>query len=568
MADTGLGGATAQGRQADEPGRSRRRTSKRRARSPPGGGGSPSPSKRQSPGRRTVPDRWCLRQDTQGIRKTPFVIEYKAAHKLTPEMLRLALDGQTSDNTMFVNAIRYFSRKKAVSDAHNASASNTNDSTLPAGEMARHRAAQVLTQAYHYMIEYGLAYSYVASGEGLVFCTWTTTTIRRCCITTCQYRRRFCGFRWTSRTNNPVDAATEAQYEERLAITPIVQVLTLVLLALEKEPLSAGTKDRLLERLSRWPAQPENRSEGGGGAAGGGGTLQGPSLPPPPPSLRSSPASRDPTAHDNPADTAEIKAVPPRKAYCTQQCLRGLQQCGPLDPACPNVAAHRMLASATAAAPIHHVWTPATLQRQLQRQLAAHLDDSCRALDSVGKFGAVGALFHITVVPGGYTLVAEGLQAADAARVGAAEEAAYRQLDLVRPFRLGSGVAVTHMLLMSYAGEPLPVEECSDDERLWQLEQRLLAHGVEHEDLRWANVLWCREVDGPMVDSERSWVRGGRDKTQVEFPEPRLAEVKSSESMQVRQILGTKRLNEADVPWQDDAVRIAKRPYTAKSAAV
>jgi hypothetical protein len=516
---------------------SRGRPSKRSASSPPASS-SPSPSKKGSPERRSIPDRWCIRQDSEGVRSQLFVIEYKAAHKLTPETLRMALDG-SSDMTIFANAVRNYNRKGRRSP-----------SASPR-ETARNRTAQVLTQAFHYMVDCGLAHSYVTSGEGTVF-----LYIDQSDPTVLYYHLALPKDEIVPPLpvpERPVEQTVIDRHAHLMKHTPVALVLTLILLSLKKRPLSFEAKAGVRNCLKRWGDlyDVENTSDTAPGE---------PRLPErvrlQPIEEESNTACKDPEKR-NPQndddsssgpDSAQPRgastnwigrqavayrpseglgssqevsktqlagkqsriqhinqlSVPPLALYCTQQCLLGLKEGRLLDESCPNVALHRRGLGNK-----HHIDT-AQLHRIIQQQLCDNLDDSCEALDSRGKFGAIGALFKVTARPYGYTLVTKGVQRTRRSDLSF-EAQVYSRLsslqgtlvpvclgliDLARGYVLGGGAYIQRMMLMSYGGET--AASITDDEihRLWET---LIQYGVEHEDLRQANILWNTELGRFMV---------------------------------------------------------------------
>ena len=87
------------------------------------------------------------------------------------------------------------------------------------------------------------------------------------------------------------------------------------------------------------------------------------------------------------------------RQYCTQACLLGLVRGTQVDQACPNAAAH-----GTQGADRRHALDQKTLARQIRIQLKEN-PDGCELL---GKQGARGALFKLTLESDGYTFVAKG----------------------------------------------------------------------------------------------------------------------------------------------------------------
>ncbi|ROT37073.1 hypothetical protein SODALDRAFT_379561 [Sodiomyces alkalinus F11] len=88
------------------------------------------------------------------------------------------------------------------------------------------------------------------------------------------------------------------------------------------------------------------------------------------------------------------------RQYCSQQCLLGLVKGRELDPACPNVNLHRRKCH-PGRHPVDHAGWLALLHDQLQRSL----DDGIVPL---GHGGARGVLFKVTLLAYGYTFVSKG----------------------------------------------------------------------------------------------------------------------------------------------------------------
>ena len=205
-----------------------------------------------------------------------------------------------------------------------------------------------------------------------------------------------------------------------------------------------------------------------------------------------------------------------QRQYCTQACLLGLVRRHPLDKACPNVSAHRVFGNSS-----QHVLDKKTLVQLILRQLALDPGNGCELL---GKQGACGALFKLTLELYRYTFVAKGTVTAFRADLKH-EGLVYRHLSevqgelipvylgnisLVRPYFLDVGVRIVHMLLMSWAGEQARKDLMLAMGRDLAAETtgvvtKMLDCGVEHRDVRPPNVLWNTEGRKVMlVDFERS----------------------------------------------------------------
>jgi hypothetical protein len=171
-------------------------------------------------------------------------------------------------------------------------------------------------------------------------------------------------------------------------------------------------------------------------------------------------------------------------------------------------------------------------------QLAENPDKGCEPL---GKQGARGALFRLTLESYGYTFVAKGTVTAFKAKLKH-EGRVYRHLvrcqgelipvylgniSLVRPYFLDVGVRIVHMLLMSWAGEQARRDLMSAMGRDLPAETsgavtKMLDCGVEHRDIRPPNVLWNPEIKNiVLVDFERSEILKQMPVLQEMSPNPK-----------------------------------------------
>jgi hypothetical protein len=89
--------------------------------------------------------------------------------------------------------------------------------------------------------------------------------------------------------------------------------------------------------------------------------------------------------------------------------LLGLVRKRPLDDACPNVGAHRAHGTGN-----HHALGRKSLMKLMLRQLAQDPDNGCEPL---GKQGARGALFRLTLEWYRYTFVVKGTMTAFIAKL-------------------------------------------------------------------------------------------------------------------------------------------------------
>jgi hypothetical protein len=157
------------------------------------------------------------------------------------------------------------------------------------------------------------------------------------------------------------------------------------------------------------------------------------------------------------------------------------------------------------------------------RQLAQNPENGCEPL---GKQGARGALFRLTLESYGYTFVAKGTVEAFIPKLEH-EARVYRHLagiqgdlipvylgniSLAKTYFLDFGVRIVHMLLMSWVGEQAQKDLVSRigwdvDVEAARAATKLRDYGVEHRDVRPPNVLWNSENRSVMlVDFERSQI--------------------------------------------------------------
>ncbi|KAK0612581.1 hypothetical protein B0T17DRAFT_593489 [Bombardia bombarda] len=211
------------------------------------------------------------------------------------------------------------------------------------------------------------------------------------------------------------------------------------------------------------------------------------------------------------------------RKYCTQKCLLGLVRGGFLDPECPNVALHRKQdghdgdrnrTRARTRHPVNH----AEWLQLLWKQLKQSLDDG---IISLQMGGARGVLFEVTMLMYGYTFVSKGTVKAFIPALQH-EAAVYERLGPIQgvhvPVFLGAidlrsmnkiyyydhRVYVVYMMFLSWGGQSIDPETVDGERRL--LEEKALRslqamhqEGVVHKDVRVLNMLFNSETDGVMM---------------------------------------------------------------------
>lgn len=406
-----------------------------------------------------------------------------------------------------------------------------------------------LTQTYSYMIESGLEYSYLTTGEAFIF-LWIKENEPH----TLYYHL----------AEPNIEAEAQDKVDILLCRTAVSQTLTFCLLALESKPRSQTWRHHTLETacravidheaiLQQIPAEDraltppssvyqarihplqrspivlrprKSRKARNSCSSTDRKVHEGPQSPPsssdefsdietPSKSMASSGQTRIRQSRGtNTLRAAEEIGV--HRQYCTQACLLGLVQRRPLDEACPNVPAHRAHGTSN-----RHPLEQKTLAEGIQHQLEGNLDNGCEPL---GMQGARGALFRLALDSFGYTFVAKGTVKAFIPNLKH-EGRVYRHLakfqgdfipvylgniSLAKPYFFDFGVRIVQMLLMSWAGEQ--AQKCSMssisrdmDEEIKLAVTKMLDCGVEHGDVRPPNVLWnLRSRKVMLVDFERS----------------------------------------------------------------
>ncbi|KAK4040486.1 hypothetical protein C8A01DRAFT_46203 [Parachaetomium inaequale] len=474
-------------------------------------------------------------------RAIAFVVEYKAPHKLTVAHLRLGLremDIRTEVVVPITSNPEHFQYD------------------------SERLVAAAVTQTYHYMIENGLEYSYLSTGEAFVFLKidWSNpgnlffhlaepraevaahgANGRHCTAVSQVLAFALLALRTgqksqTIRNNATRDLKTWAvdydlmiqtiaEEREGKSVTPSVYTPSpKTYTNVDRSPYVFLKNGRAaLPKTCRPGADNCGRKrtpDGDDDDVTTDGSTNGPTIGTQTP-VRSHGHGRGQKSGTAPARSSH---GPPARSqsspYCTQQCLLGLV-CGfPLDSRCPNAAFHRRHGSSDSR---HHPVDHKTWQRRLEEQLDQSLDDGIKPL---WKQGARGVLFRVTLLEYGYTFVAKGTtpEAVEYLRREAKMYGRLRTLqgsgipvflgavDLKWPYRYDIGVRLVHMLFLSWGGESildrkeaLGLDQAALDRQLLPLVQNMHRLGVIHMDVRGPNILWCEETGKIMlVDFERA----------------------------------------------------------------
>ncbi|MCJ1413000.1 hypothetical protein MMC19_007101 [Ptychographa xylographoides] len=495
------------------------------------------PSTPTRPSNPSIPlraDQICVYKTTDERRIPLLLVEYKAPHKLTLPHIRLGL--------------REMNVKDEVIDRYTQPDPTDGDAAFQCN--SDRLVAAVVTQLYSYMVESGLEYSYLTTGEAFIF-----LHVRLDEPNTAYYHLA-----------DPTAEVAEAIRlgEDYLSWTAVGQVLAFCLLAFQSQPRDqawrrAATKDlcywivddaailhkipetvrkqtpppsafvprtyrattrspivtRSKKRLRRCSGGGQNAAEESDDSSIGSGEAEhlttpirrGGNLR----QLRPRPTGR--TEREGPSQQEQGQT----RAYCTQLCLLGLKNRGKLHKSCPNLALHRLKPNDR-----YHQLDKAGFCALLQKQLERDLDHDCEPL---GIQGSRGALFKITLSDYGYTIVAKGtvsvfvpdLQHEAAiykhleAHQGTLVPVCLGAIDLSYPYYYDIGVRIVHMMLLGWGGDCLiGIDENKAPwaDRIQRSIEAIHKEGVLHGDLRTANMLWnegARSV--VLIDFERAVLR-------------------------------------------------------------
>ena len=240
-----------------------------------------------------------------------------------------------------------------------------------------------------------------------------------------------------------------------------------------------------------------------------------------------------------------------RRSFCTQSCLQGLARGGPLDRRCPNLSNHCEKGHQGD----RHQLDGEKFRMLLNEQLRQNRGDACQPL---GKQGARGALFMVTLTSYGYTVLAKGTvlafvkdlrHEAEVYRLLTTVQGVYvpvclGNIDLNKPYYYDAGICIIHMLLLSWSGECLDGSRIPNgtERQMWTSDlvhavNAIHGAGVLHRDIRMSNLLWNEETKRVVViDFERAKI--------VKAIRPALLPM--SPNRKRNQIIGAKEINDED----------------------
>ncbi|EAS33821.3 uncharacterized protein CIMG_04845 [Coccidioides immitis RS] len=450
-------------------------------------------------------DRFCVYRRGNGEDVPAIAIEYKAPHKLTCEEIATGLAQEIRPTQDVINkeedSAEFYSKRLVT---------------------------VVVTQLFSYMIGKGVQYGYICTGEVFVFLhiPKDPSVVRYAiCVP---------------------NLDVQVGHEEDFKLTAVAQVVAFTLRALAAPPPPQEWHDAARE-LGIWPVEyseilaqtPPGKRLKGRKAPLSAYRGKKSDLPPfhmilrscrptenrlgnrspsPPAPDSPSPANRRSSTRGNQpvvqargqrvksqgqgrsggqgkktSMTMQIKDRP----YCSQECLLGLRDGGPLDPSCPNFQDHRGKAPPSR-----------SFLKRIRCQLAVDRGDNadCRPLYKAGSYGA---LFKVRLSSHGFTLVAKGARRENLSAL-LHEREVYDKLRTIqghhvpvclgvvrlepkRPYYYDEG-RYTHMLLLSWAGrsisEGLGPMGPSISSMVKCSIRAIHRQGVLHGDAEPRNILW------------------------------------------------------------------------------
>ncbi|KAJ9488434.1 hypothetical protein VN97_g4848 [Penicillium thymicola] len=461
-------------------------------------------------------DQFCVHVVANERREPVYAVEFKAPHKVTiPELVaglhEIDLDRDVIDqegDTFEYHATRL--------------------------------VAAVVTQIFSYMIDCGLQYGYVCTGEAFVFLHIPEDP------TVVQY--------YLCVPNQDVQA--NDQY--RLHRTAIGQVLAFTLQALAAEAPSQEWLDTADDELSTWKVEvldilreiPETLLSQGRptsvylpshwkfnpkkhkkrhntrfrarcqpgistpkhSSAEGSGSEEEDDSPSTAAAARSQ-ASRKKSSHNRSnkqqsggrrggaeAGQNSQKNHQVTRAYCTMDCIRGIVNRGPLDKECPNLQSHLQHSSSH-----RHSIDPSVFTRRLHRQLVRNRNEGFEQLHVRGR---TGYMVKATLLTHGYTVLMKATTAGKQHHLQAEVENYNRLRNLQGqqiPVCLGAfkpsisywyhGELMAQMIILGWSGVRLQHVINEENSSFFDQERKkvlavLRSYGVIHGDSEWRNMLW------------------------------------------------------------------------------
>lgn len=490
------------------------------------------------------PDQFCIHRHGGDNNTLITTVEYKPPHKLSIATLCAGL-----------RPMEFW--KEVVAPV-----------TVPTDEdqkllnQATRLAGSAIVQEYHVMIQEGLPYSFLSTGEALVF-----LHVPQSDPGILQYH--LCV---------PNADVAAAAIEDRAALTAVARVLCLCLMGCELPARDNNWRNHAFATLPTWETSfalaRDQLSDDELDKTPSGSEYIPTSSPRSSPAVasrsrRCAPAQKtlgnleESSDSDSPSTTAHGKghkrnlsevasSSPPSRpppdrgptppgpghrrsttAFCTQRCLSGLRRSGALDHRCPNVERHRQ-----GRAVEHHLISASQFVQLLKQQLEHDPDHLCAPH---GERGASAAPFKIVLATYDYTVIGKGTssqqrfeisrEAAIYGRLqsiqGAVVPVCLGILDLSKFYFLHGFGPVRVFLLLGWGGEALTTEQKSTlTSDIVHCKDELTRMHIRHGDWHPRNMLWNVELGRILaIDFGKSTIQRPLDKP---LKDPRVMSLKRS----------------------------------------
>ncbi|KAM3518341.1 hypothetical protein NHJ13051_008257 [Beauveria bassiana] len=558
------------------------------------------------PSNQLRPDQICVyRSDdtTSARRHMVYVCEYKAPHKLTAPHLRVGLRP--------MNIYKEVVNRKTIPT-----------SADPDGRFQYHAerlAAAALSQTYHYMMEGGLEYGLLTTGETIVFLKvdWEEPSTLYYHLAepgpevsahptnfhSCTAVGQYLAFTLLA-LGQPGQRQEHGQEERRVAIMGLktwAEDFESTLRSIPAsdrlapgdsnyEPTTYGGTDRSPYpfRFDRKPVtyddEPDAQLVGTHSPESSDDEMvRRPPETPSPAERRAGGGAQAPRRSQRIQAQQSSGSVSRSRAeqaaqYCTQKCLMGLVKGTFLDMSCPNVGLHSRSPdhTDTRLTSRRHPLSHAKWLQLLTQQLEDSLD---KGLTPLGEVGSRGALFRVSLVAYGYVFVCKGTVRAFIKDLQH-ETAVYQRLRPLQgvsvPVFLGSidlrpmnkiyyydhRVYVVYMWFMSWGGYKLDHFDLADHvvkkltAKTLQSLHAIHQAGVVHKDVRRSNMLYNPETNRIIIiDFERSLL--------MQAPRRTLGQIvpnkrkRSFDAIQGK-LIGTSRRENRYAPDADEDIIMAK----------
>jgi hypothetical protein len=470
---------------------------------------------------RSNTDQFCVHRTVDGKNSLLTIVEYKPSGKLPPEQIRAG-----------------FRDMGVWQDVVQLSAVPT-DREERLQYIAQLRVATVAAQVHDSMIKDGVAYACMTTGSVQVFFHVPENDPE-----TLKY--------FVAEPNLDCESSGSEENWAREPVTAVGRMLALCLMSLTTPVRSQAWRNEAISRMKRWTVDVQQILAGVSDddlQSNPSGSEYFPSSP-----LGSSPASRGPSLRSRsscqdgmtsppPSDDSDTDRPPhdeqgqkrrrslllssptPEQArprakrptqqpsrgpqeetetldYCSQRCLLGLRNHGELDNQCPNYERHRCFQSTD-----RHLISLAQFTDALKEQLDKSLDSH---ITPCGTPDSGGVPLRLSLMPYGYTVVGKGTpdelqhrtrREAEVYGVlrscqGKAIPVFLGTINLHLVYFVHPGVCIKHMILLSWAGEPVRPWQNKVWESVNRAKRALARYHIRHQGFSEPNsTMWNPEFE-------------------------------------------------------------------------